>query len=212
MNPRPVATTLMAVDRREPDTSGLPSPLQGASSPVNILFEIRAAWIEFYDIHYQRVVRFVMHNGACLEEAQDAAQEAFTESWAMMESHPDQWLAIGGKESWIRTVALRRYRRPPGSRIRPHLVSGADLPERPDRAPGPDEIAAQSQTVLRALRTLDVQARTVMAFYLDDFPTAAIADTLGLTEQKVRDVKKKARAALKSALAGHKSAGRGQPL
>ena len=44
-----------------------------------------------------------------------------------------------------------------------------------------------------------------MAFYLDDFPTATIADALDLTEQRVRDVKKKARAALKTALADHLS-------
>jgi len=62
--------------------------------------------------------------------------------------------------------------------------------------------------VLEALRGLDEQARAVMAFHLDDFPTAAIADALGLTEQRVRDVKKKARAALKTALAGHMSSGR----
>jgi RNA polymerase sigma factor (sigma-70 family) len=201
----------MTGGEREPDVSGLPSPSQIASPPVIVLVEIRAAWIEFYDTHYQRVVRFVMHNGACREEAQDAAQEAFTESWAKMESHPDQWLAIGSKESWIRTVALRRYRRPPGPRIRPRLAREADLPDRPTSAPGPDEIAAQTQTVLQALRTLDAQARAVMAFYLDDFPTAVIANALGLTEQKVRDVKKRARAALKSALAGDLSAGRGQP-
>jgi len=41
-----------------------------------------------------------------------------------------------------------------------------------------------------------------MAFELDDFPTADIAAALEITEQRVRDVKKKARAALKPTLAG----------
>jgi RNA polymerase sigma factor (sigma-70 family) len=211
---RPVVIALMTGDERAPGIPGLPglpSPSPSSLRPGIVLLEVRAAWIDFYDAHYQRVVRFVMHNGACFEEAQDAAQEAFTESWAMVESHPGQWQAISSKGSWIRTVALRRYRRPPGPRVRPRLAEGACLPDRPSLAPGPDELAAQTETVLRALHALDAQARVVMAFYLDDFPTAVIADALGLSEQKVRDVKKKARAALKSVLAGKASAGGRQP-
>ena len=46
-----------------------------------------------------------------------------------------------------------------------------------------------------------------MAFCLDDFPTAAIAVALGMTDQRVRDVKKKARAALKTALAAQMAPG-----
>jgi len=153
----------------------------------------------------------MMHNGASLQDAQDAVQEAFTESWALMDSRPGQWLAITGKETWIRVVALRRFRRPPGSRIRPLLAEGADIPDLPDPSPEPAEMTAQTQVVLQAqtqvvlqaLCSLDEQERAVMAFYLDDFPTSAIADALNLTEQRVRDVKKKARAVLKTALAGH---------
>jgi RNA polymerase sigma factor (sigma-70 family) len=167
-----------------------------------VLAEIRAAWIDFYDVHYPRVVRFVMHNGACLQDAQDAAEEAFTESWSLMASHPDRWLGVSGKETWIRVVALRRYHRPPGPRIRPQLAAGAVIPDLPDPGPGPAELTAQAQTILQALRSLNELERSVMAFYLDDFPTTAIAEALNLTEQKVRDVKKKARAALKTTLAG----------
>ena len=178
-------------------TAGEPEPER--SGPV--LEKIRAEWIDFYDAHYYRVVRFVMFNGAYLEDARDAAQEAFTESWALMDSQPDRWVAIRSKEAWIRTVALRRYRRPVGPRIRPQLAGEAVIPDLPDPAPGPCELTAEAQTVLQTLRGLDKQARAVMAFYLDDFPTGAIADALDITEQRVRDVKKKARAALKIALA-----------
>jgi DNA-directed RNA polymerase specialized sigma24 family protein len=140
-----------------------------------------------------------MLNGAYLEDARDAAQEAFTESWALMDSQPDRWVAVTSKEAWIRVVALRRYRRPLGPRIRPQLAEEVVIPDLPDPAPGPCELTAEAQT----LRSLDEQARAVMAFYLDDFPTGAIADALHITEQRVRDVKKKARAALKIALAGY---------
>lgn len=57
--------------------------------------------------------------------------------------------------------------------------------------------------VLQALRTLDEESRAVMAFHLDDFTTKEIAAALELTEQRVRDVMKKARAALRTALTNH---------
>jgi DNA-directed RNA polymerase specialized sigma24 family protein len=40
-----------------------------------------------------------------------------------------------------------------------------------------------------------------MAFYLDGFATSEIAAELGITEQQVREVMKKARAMLRRALA-----------
>ena len=190
----------MTTGEREPEMAGQPSSGPGAlPGPVGLM-EIRAAWIDFYDIHYHRMVRFVMHNGAGRQDAQDAVQEAFAQSWSLVESHPDQWLAVTSKEAWIRKVALRRYRRPPGPRIQPQLAEGADVPDLPYPGPGPGELTAQTQMVLQALRALDKEAREVMAFHLDDFTTPAIAAALNLTEQRVRDVKKKARAALKIAL------------
>jgi len=41
----------------------------------------------------------------------------------------------------------------------------------------------------------------VMAYLMDGFPAAVIATTLGITEQRVRDVTKRARTALKRTLA-----------
>jgi hypothetical protein len=40
-----------------------------------------------------------------------------------------------------------------------------------------------------------------MAFLMDGFPTPVIAQTLGITEQRVRDVTKRARATLRRTLA-----------
>ena len=102
----------MTAGEREPETPGPAWSTPAVPPPgiMPVLAEIRAAWIDFYATHYGRVVRFVMHNGACLQDAQDAVQEAFTESWALMDSHPDQWLAVASKQAWIRVVALRRYR------------------------------------------------------------------------------------------------------
>jgi len=131
----------MTADDREPEPSG---PYPGAPPPGLMpgLEEIRAAWIAFYDTHYHRVVRFLMHNGACLQDAQDAVQEAFAESWALIDSDPGRWLAVTSKEAWIRVVALRRHRRPPGPRIRPQLAEGAVIPDLPDPGPGPGELTS----------------------------------------------------------------------
>jgi DNA-directed RNA polymerase specialized sigma24 family protein len=200
----------MTAGEREPELSGLLLPETSASPlvPPLDLEALRAAWIDFYDGHYYRVIRFVMHNGARLLDAQDAAQEAFTESWALLEQKPEQWLAITRMPGWIHMVALRKYSRPPGSRIQPLLAEGTYIPDLPDPGPGPGQLTVLTQTVLQALRSLDEQTRTVAAFYLDGFSTEEIACAMDLPQQRVRDVKKKARLALKSALAGRTPRGR----
>ena len=193
----------MTTSKREPETPGRPSSGPGAPPGLADLTEIRAAWIDFYDTHYHRMVRFVMHDGACRQDAQDAVHEAFTESWNLMYIHPDQWQAVTSKEAWVRKVALRRYHRPPGRRIRPQLAEDPVTPDLPHSGLEPGELTAQTQMVLQALRTLDEESRAVMAFHLDDFTTKEIAAALELTEQRVRDVMKKARAALRTALTNH---------
>jgi RNA polymerase sigma factor (sigma-70 family) len=204
----------MTAGEREPETSGLPSPDTGASPlvPPLDLEKLRAAWIDFYDAHYHRVLRFMTHNGASWLDAQDAVQEAFTESWALLERNLGQWAAIKGMPGWIRVVAVRRYRRPPGARVRPLVTEGGDTPDLPDPGPGPGRLTVLTQTVLQTLRSLDQETRAVAAFYLDDFSTEEIAHAMDLPEQRVRDVKKKARAALKGALAGCTPYGRRKPL
>lgn len=193
----------MTINDQGPEPVGLSPSFAGSQAPAPAsMMEMRAAWIDFYDAHYHRVVRFVMHDGACLDDARDAAQEAFVESWTLLTSDPARWAAITNKMAWIRVVALRRYRRPPGPRTRPRLAGDVEIPDLPYPGPEPGELTVQAQMVLQALRNLDEEARAVMAFHMDDFPTADIAAALEITEQRVRDVKKKARAALKSALVG----------
>lgn len=179
--------------------TALPDTSQSASAPGSLV-ETRTEWINFYDTHYHRVIRFVMlHSGASLEDAQDAAHEAFTGSWEMMVNDPAKWRAITNQSAWIRTVAVRMHRRPPGSRFRPQMSADSEIPDLPSSDPGPGEMTVQTQTVLLALSNLDAESRAVMAFYLDDFAVADIASALEITEQRVQDVKKRARATLKRA-------------
>jgi RNA polymerase sigma factor (sigma-70 family) len=160
----------------------------------------REDWDTFYDAEYYLVVRFVMRNGASLEDACDAAGDAFADSWELVKGKPEAWAQIENQRSWIRVVALRKYRRPPGPRRRPLLAAIAEIPEVADGGLDPGELTVQTQTVLHALRSLDQQAQAVMAFRMDGFPGPVIADALGLSEQRVRDVTKKARAKLRRTL------------
>ena len=65
--------------------------------------------------------------------------------------------------------------------------------------------------MLQVLRCLDNESRAVMAFSLDGFTSAEIAAALSITQQRVRDVKRKARTALKRELAAAATAEGRQP-
>lgn len=84
----------MAADERRPVPAGPPVQFTGlpAGHPA-CLVGMRADWIAFYDAEYHFVVRFVMRNGASLEDACDAAEEAFLDSWALMTRQPDPLVA-----------------------------------------------------------------------------------------------------------------------
>jgi DNA-directed RNA polymerase specialized sigma24 family protein len=103
----------MAADERRPVPASPPVQFTGppAGHPA-CLAGMRADWIAFYDAEYHFVVRFVMRNGASLEDARDAAEEAFLDSWALMTRQPDRWSQVVNRRSWIRAVALRKRQRP----------------------------------------------------------------------------------------------------
>ncbi|TDD83481.1 RNA polymerase sigma factor [Actinomadura rubrisoli] len=162
---------------------------------------MREPFLELFEHHHRKVVAFLMSNGATLAEAQDAAQDAFLEAWQSATS--GTWEQISNPPAWIRVVALRRYRRPPGPRNRPLVTSSSPelLPDEPASALGPEELTTQTLTVLGALQNLDEECKTVMAFHLDDFPAVEIAKALRTDAQKVRNLLKKARAQLAQDLA-----------
>ena len=74
----------------------------------------------------------------------------------------------------------------------------------------PEDLTIQAQLVLQALQALDEEARAVIAFDIDGIPSADIARELQITQQRVRDVRKKARAGLKHQLNENAARGGGR--
>jgi DNA-directed RNA polymerase specialized sigma24 family protein len=151
-----------------------------------------APFIEFYDREYHLVVRFVMNCGASLAAAEDAAQEAFLDAWRLM-SVPGKWAIIDDPRGWIRVVALRKYWRPPGCRKEPQAILQPVTPDTGDAGVSQVDLSVGALVVIDALRGLEPELRAVMAFDLDGFTAAESGGYLGLTDQQVRDRRKKAR-------------------
>jgi RNA polymerase sigma factor (sigma-70 family) len=166
-------------------------------------------YLALVDDEYHQVARFVMFNGADREQALDATQAAFTEAWDLIQRGCDQWEAVRNPRAWLRTVAVRHYRRPPDRRREPPTVLD-DCPggDAPWGGQDPAELTAQTLDVLRALSGLDQDLRVIMAFYVDGFRPIDIAAELGVSDQRVRDQLKKGRAILAGKL-GLSGKGRG---
>ncbi|WUH99436.1 sigma-70 family RNA polymerase sigma factor [Spirillospora sp. NBC_00431] len=154
---------------------------------------MRQDFLDFFDAEFHLVVRFVMRDGADLHAAQDSAQHAFVQAWRMVRR--DRWEHVGQPRAWIRTVALRHHR----TRDRTEIPV-QQLPEPATPGPMHAELADQARDLVAALRLLDEDTRAVLAFHLDDVPTHTIAVHLDISEQRVRDLLKKARRTLKKHL------------
>lgn len=136
--------------------------------------EARADFLALYDREYLLVVRFVLRCGASFHAAEDAVQEAFADAWTLTK-RPDAWQAIAEARAWIRRVALRKYRRPPGKHRLPVTVPFADMPELPQPVGRHADVMDTTVSLLAALRRLDPEQQAAMAFHLDGFSGPEIA-------------------------------------
>jgi RNA polymerase sigma factor (sigma-70 family) len=185
------------------------STLGGLVDQPAMMTGVRSSFLDLFDSEYHQVIRFLMHCGASFEQAEEAAQEAFSQAWQHITRNPARWVAVRNPRAWIRTVALRKYQRPPGARACPAALLFAQGPETAQPGPGHDELTVEAMLVQDMLRGLGPRERAVMAYSLDGFKAHEIASELGLTPQQVRDARKKARKILAARLAvpGSKSGG-----
>jgi RNA polymerase sigma factor (sigma-70 family) len=147
-----------------------------------------------HSAQYPALVRFLLLNGASWTEAQDAAQDAFTQMCA-------PGVSVAHPKAWLRTVAWRSWVR---QQVKPEDCC-AELPEptlilqwsTPAQAA---EIGEEQRHVIALLLTLPAKQRAAMAWYLDGFTTEESARAMGTTQAAVRQNLGRARTALKTAL------------
>ncbi|WP_165495311.1 sigma-70 family RNA polymerase sigma factor [Actinomadura roseirufa] len=158
----------------------------------------RQEFLDFLDAEYAYVVRFVMRTGASLADAEDAAQHMAVQGWRKVLRGQWNREALPRPSAWARRVALNHHRAE--HRDQGAISIGPDA-DRPAPGPGHAELTGQARDLVALLRVLDPECRMVIAFDLDDIPSADIARELGITQQQVRDRRAKARRLLKARLA-----------
>jgi RNA polymerase sigma-70 factor (ECF subfamily) len=163
---------------------------------------VREAFVSFAEKELPRLKMFLMRCGASHEDSDDAAQDAFLEAWRLLINRPSQWISIREPGAWIRTVATRALARPRGQNRRqiPTIPFDSDRAGLDQSGHDWAQQVALELDVRAALQALPPDQRLAMAYRMDEFEYAIIAEQLGLTEQQARDVIKKARASLKRIL------------
>ncbi|GHE82687.1 hypothetical protein GCM10018785_58370 [Streptomyces longispororuber] len=149
---------------------------------------------ELHETEYPALVRFLLLHGASWNEAQDAAQDAFTQMCA-------PGVAIRYPKAWLRTVAWRSW---VAQQVRLE-DSCAEPPEpralvRWQTPAHAAELGEEARRVTALLLRLPAKQRAAMAWHLDGFTTQESARAMGTTQAAVRQNLARARAALRLGL------------
>jgi len=149
---------------------------------------IEDGYDSFFQQRFSRTVVLLVTMGASWADAEDATQEAMILAW-------QHWKSVSDPTSWVRTVAVRAFWRQ--IRTRQQTVpldegayeSAADIDL--------SIFAEEQQRVLRLLRALPPEQRTVAALYYDGLSCEEIADLIGKPSGTVRSNLRHARENLK---------------
>jgi len=176
-----------------------PAPLEATS----VALPGRELAEELHETEYPALVHHLLWHGATWNEAQDAAQDAFTQMCA-------PGVSVTYPKAWLRQVAWRSWVK---QQVRPE-ESCAELPEShtvmnwqtPAHAA---EVGEGARRVIALLLQLPAKQRAAIAWHLDGFTTEESARAMGTTQAAVRQNLARARAALKPGLGlqsdtGHK--------
>ncbi|WP_327667986.1 MULTISPECIES: sigma-70 family RNA polymerase sigma factor [unclassified Streptomyces] len=169
---------------------GVARPLEAPSVPL----PGRELAEELHHAQYPALVRFLLMHGASWAEAQDAAQDAFTQMCA-------PGLSITYPKAWLRKVAWRSW-------VRQHVTVEDTCAQIPDTQAGlhwstpaqAAEVGEEERHVIALLLILPAKQRAAMAWHLDGFTTEESARAMGTTQDSVRQNLSRARAALKRGL------------
>ncbi|MFH8470621.1 RNA polymerase sigma factor [Streptomyces sp. NPDC017991] len=168
----------------------LAEPLEADATPLPGI-QLAGA---LHDQQYPALVCFLLVQGASWTEAQDAAQDAFTQMCA-------PGVTITYPRAWLRTVAWRSWL---SQQVKLEDTC-ADLPEpqiglRWQTPAHAVELGEEERQVISLLQHLPAKQRAAMAWHLDGFTTEESARAMGTTQAAVRQNLARARAALKQGL------------
>lgn len=154
------------------------------------------AFYDFYQKEYEGVVRYVMRAGACLHDAEYAAQEAFLTMWNLMTR--GRWSAVRFPGAYVRMSALNQYRadakREQRLRVFPLTQPDHDLGI---VVPGPEDLTLATLTAVDMLRSLDPDCQEVFLLYQDGYKQHEIAEVLGLSPIRVKNLLSRSRRTLR---------------
>jgi RNA polymerase sigma-70 factor (ECF subfamily) len=139
---------------------------------------------EFYRREYVPLVAFAQRLGVALSDAEDAVQEAFRDLTVA-------WHDVKNPAAWMRLVVRRKAVRTFRGRWRFQALDGFEPSGPPGRAE-PDEPGR----VVHLLRSLSHRQMVVLAWSIDGYSTAEIAEIEGLAVPEVRKALRQARTRL----------------
>jgi RNA polymerase sigma factor (sigma-70 family) len=177
-----------------PDSSELGAPparsrpAEHPASPHDAVPRDREDFADFYRRSYPRLVTFLRYHGAGWADAAELAQHAMAAAFR-------SWPTIRTPKAWVRTVAARAFARRLAEVAE---VPTAEVPEPVAALPTvpPAEEWEQQHEILRLVASLPPRQRQVMAWTLDDYTPAEIADILDMAPEAVRQNLRRARTTL----------------
>ncbi|TKK85764.1 hypothetical protein FDA94_24325 [Herbidospora galbida] len=139
------------------------------------------------NMHFRAVGRYLAAKGYDSAVVDDARQHAFIQSWGKMKA--GDWHTIENPGAWLRKVALRQASRSHSPTRR------RELPLTPHEnalaTDDPGEAVIAALITEEAMRSLDPMSRIVATMDRDGFTSHEIAERLSISEQKVRDLRKR---------------------
>jgi RNA polymerase sigma-70 factor (ECF subfamily) len=171
-----------SMDEREARDAGT------AASPTPTSTAHDAAFSRFYRSFIATLVSFLRWQGVPLREAADIAQETMIEAYR-------SWATIRSPQAWARRVAARMWARRVADVAEDPV---ADVPEQATSLLAITDVVAweQRHDVLQVLDALPPRQRQVLAWAVDGYTPAEIADELKMSPDAVRASLRKARRAL----------------
>ncbi|GLZ52571.1 sigma-70 family RNA polymerase sigma factor [Actinomycetospora sp. NBRC 106378] len=135
--------------------------------------------------------------------AEDLAAEAFLRAFRALRDYDAERIAALELRGWLVTVLLNEHRNTVRTATRRPALSGAPLPERAAREPGPAEVATRGDPDLAAaLAALPaVQRDAVVLRHVADLDVPAVAAALGVGEGTARSHVSRGLARLRTLLA-----------